>query len=92
MYSLHPDAPLLHLAERLQLGDGDEDDNSFLSATDIDLAGCGDLQCAELGLEFWDVVFEVDQSLSDVGFCLIGRCGGRVGGAEDLVVNGHLDG
>ena len=71
--------------------DGDKDDDSLLAAADIDLAGSGDLERAELSLELGDVVFEVNQGLRDGDFGLIRRSGGGVGRAEDLVLDGHVE-
>jgi hypothetical protein len=79
--------------EGLQLGDGDEDNDSLLASADIDLTGSGDLESTELVFEFGDIVLEVDESLGDAGLSLVGGCRGRVGGAENLAVNGgHLEG
>lgn len=85
-------APLLHLAERLQLGDGDEDDDGLLSTADIDLASRRNLEGPELSLKLGHVVFQVNERLGDAGLYLIGRSGGRVGRAEDFVLKGHLEG
>ena len=83
--------PLLNLVESLELGDGDEDDDSLLAAADIDLAGSRDLEGAQLTLELGCAVLEVDDSLRDGSLSLIGGRPGRVGRAEDLVLNGHLE-
>lgn len=55
----------LDLVESLELGDGDEDDNSLLATLDVDLLGGGDLEDAELGLELGNVVLEVKDGLGD---------------------------
>lgn len=78
--------------EGLQLGDGDEDNDGLLASTDIDLTGSGDLESTELVFEFGDIVLEVDKSLGDASLGLVGGGRGRVGGAENLAVNGgHLE-
>lgn len=89
--SLRGCAPLLDLVERLELGNGNEDDDGLLATADIDLAGSGDLERAELSLELGDVVFEVNQGLRDADLGLIGRSGGGVRRAEDLVLDGHVE-
>lgn len=72
-------SPLLNLVESFQLRHRDEDDNGLLATSDINLARSGNLEGTKLGLEFGDTVLQVDQSLSDGGFGLIGGCGGGVG-------------
>jgi hypothetical protein len=74
----------LDLVERLDLGNGDEDDDGLLAALDVDLAGRRDLERTELGLEVGDVVLEVEESLSDQRLGGIRSGAGRVGGPEDL--------
>ena len=76
--------------ERLELGDGDKDNDGLLATADIDLAGSRDLEWAELSLELGCAVLEVDDGLRDGGLSLIRRGPGRVGRAEDLVLDGHL--
>lgn len=73
------------------MGDGDEDDDSLLAATDINFTGSRDLEGPELSLEFGDVVLEVDECLGDFSLNGIGGSVRRIGGAENLVVDGHLD-
>ena len=82
--------PLLDLVEGLQLGDGDKDDDGLLATADIHLAGSRDLEWAELSLELGCAVLEVDDRLGDGDLSLICGSPGRVGRAEDLVLNGHL--
>ena len=77
--------------ESLELGDGNKDNNGLLATTNIDLTGGGDLEGSELSLELRDVVFKVNQGLCDADFSLIGGSRGRVGRAEDLVLDGHVD-
>ena len=78
--------------ESLELGHGDEDDNSLLAALDVDLLGSGDLEGSELSLELGDVGLEVEDGLDNNGLSLSGRAGGGVGRSEDLVRDGrHLD-
>jgi hypothetical protein len=70
--------------ESLDLGDWDKDDNSLLSTLDV-----------KLRLELWDILLEVEESLSDLLLNLGGRGLGCVGGSEDLGLVGHdgwLDG
>ena len=76
--------------EGLQLRYRYENYNSLLSTTDIDFASSGNLKGSQFDFEVGNIVFEVDQSLSDVGFDFIGCSGWRIGGTEDLVVNGHF--
>ena len=83
--------PLLDLVESLELGNGDEDDDGLLATTDVDLAGSRDLEGPELSLELGDVVFEVNQGLGDRDLGLVGRGGGGVRRAEDLVLDGHVE-
>ena len=59
--------------ERLELRDGNKDDDGLLATTDIDLAGSRNLERSELSLELRNVVFEVNESLSDAGLSLIGE-------------------
>ncbi len=80
--------PLLDLVESLELGHGDEDDNSLLAALDLDLLGARDLEGSELSLELRDVGLEVKESLSDNGLDLRGGAGGGVSRAEDLLLDG----
>lgn len=78
--------------ESLELGHGDEDDDSLLAALNLDLLGAGDLEGSELGLELRDVGLEVEESLSDNGLNLVGGAGGGVSRAEDLLLDGsHVD-
>lgn len=74
----------LDLVESLDLGDGDEDNDSLLSSLNVDLAGSGDLERAELSLEIGNVVLEVEEGLGDQRLGGIGSGAGRVGGPEDL--------
>ena len=83
------DMPLLHLAEGLQLWDGDKDDDGLLAATDVDFAGSRYLEGSQFRLEFRHVVFQIDQSLRDAGLELVGRCLGCISGALYLVCDGH---
>jgi hypothetical protein len=86
----HGYSPLLHLVERLQLRDRDEDDDRLLAATDIDLASSGDLERTELCLKVADRVFEVQERLRDAELDLVGLGVRRVRRAEDLVLRrGH---
>jgi hypothetical protein len=81
--------------ESLDLGDWDKDDNSLLSTLDVNLLGGRDLQLPQLRLELWDILLEVEESLSDLLLNLGGRGLGCVGGSEDLGLVGHdgwLDG
>lgn len=75
----------LDLVESLDLGDGDEDNDGLLSSLDVDLAGSGDLERAELSLEIGNVVLEVEEGLGDQRLGGIGSGAGRVGGPEDLL-------
>ena len=77
--------------ESLELGHGDEDDDSLLAALDLDLLGAGDLEGSELGLELRDVGLKVNESLSDNGLDLGGGAGGGVSRAEDLLLDGSHD-
>lgn len=52
--------PLLDLVEGLELGNGDEDDNSLLAALNVNLLSGADLERSELNLELGDVGFEVE--------------------------------
>ncbi len=65
-------APGQDLSERLELGDGNEDNNGLLSTTDVDLAGSRDLEGADLVLEIGDVVLDVNEGLCDHCFHLVG--------------------
>ena len=76
--------------EGLELGDGDKDDDSLLAPADVDLTGGRDLEGAELALELRRAVLKVDYSLRDGSLGFIGGGPGRVGRAEDLVLDGHL--
>ena len=87
----NPDAPCLNLVEGLELGDRDKNNNGLLATTDINLPGSRDLQSAELSLEIGDIVFEVNQSLSDLDFGFIWRSGGRIGGTGDFVLERHVE-
>ena len=78
------DLPTLDLVERLDLGDGDEDDDRLLATLDIDLAGSRDLERAELSLEVGHVVLEVEESLGDEELGRVGGGLGSVGRAKDL--------
>lgn len=77
--------------ESLQLGNRDEDDDRLLATPDINFTGGGNLEGSKLSLELGNTVLQVDQSLSDGSLSLIGSSVGCVGGAEDLVLNGHLE-
>lgn len=77
--------------ECLQLRDRHEDDDSLFASTNIDLTSGRDLEDTELGLELRHVVFEVNQSLGDLGLDLVGGGSGRIGGTEDLGGDGHLE-
>lgn len=84
--------PLLDLVESLELGHGHKDDDGLLAALDLDLLGARDLEGSQLSLELRHVGLEVDQSLGDNGLNLVGGAGGRVGRAEDLLLDGsHVD-
>ena len=84
-------APLLNLVEGFQLRNGDEDNDSLFTTTNVDLTGSRNLKDAKVVFEFRYVVFEVDQSLCYVFFNFIGGGSWGVGGTEDLVANGgHL--
>lgn len=85
-----PDTPLLNLVESLKLRDGDKDDDGLLAAADVDLTGSRYLEGAELGLQLGHAALEIEESLRDGSLSLIGGCGGRVGRAEDLVLDGHV--
>lgn len=86
-----PDAPLLDLTESLQLGHGHKDNDGLFATSDVNLAGSGDLERSQFGLQLWDIVLQVNESLGDVGLRLVWRRSGGVGGTEDLGVDGHLD-
>lgn len=77
--------------ESLELGHGDEDDDSLLAALDLDLLGAGDLEGSELSLELRDVGLKVNESLSDNGLDLRGGAGGGVSSAENLLLDGSHD-
>lgn len=77
--------------ESLELGHGDEDDNSLLAALNLDLLGARDLEGSKLGLELRDVRLKVKESLSDNGLDLVGGAGGGVSRAEDLLLDGSHD-
>ena len=87
---LNGDRPLLDLVERLQLGDGDKNDDGLLATADVDLARGGDLEGPELALQLGRAVLEVDHGLSNGSLSFIGGRLGRVRRAEDLVLDGHL--
>ena len=73
------------------MGNWDEDDDGLLAATDIDLAGSGDLEGTELSLELGNRILEVNQGLRDGNLGLIWGSLWRVGRAVDLVLDGHVD-
>lgn len=78
------DIPSLDLLERLELGNGDEDDDGLLSTLDINFSGGGDLERSEVGLEVGNVVLEVEESLGDGQFNVIGGGRGSVSRSQDL--------
>ena len=82
---------MLDLVEGLQLGDGDKDDDGLLATAHIDFTSGRDLEGPELRLELGNVVLEVDDRLCDTDLRLVGRSGGGVGRAEDLVLYRHLE-
>jgi hypothetical protein len=57
------DGPALDLVERLELGNGDEDDNRLLATLNVDLASSRDLEGTKLGLEVGNVGLEVEEGL-----------------------------
>jgi hypothetical protein len=75
--------------EGLELRDGDEDDDSLLSALDVDLLGGGDLEHSKLRLELGNVVLEVEDGLGDLLLDLVRSGGGSVGGPLDLGSERH---
>ena len=77
--------------EGLGLGNGDKDNNGLLAALDVDLAGLGDLELTELGLEVRDVLLEVEESLGNLLLDLGGGSLGSVGSPQDLVLERHGD-
>jgi len=77
--------------EGLELGDRNKDDNGPLATTDINFPGSGNLQGVEFSLEIRDVVFEVNQSLDNLDSGLIRRSGRRIGGAENFVLERHVE-
>ena len=85
------DAPGLNLVEGLELGDRNKDNNRLLATTNINLSGSRDLQRAEFSLEIGDVAFEVKQSLGDLDFGLVWGSGGRIGGAENFMLERHVE-
>lgn len=78
------DLPLLDLVERLELGNGDEDNDSLLATLNVDLTRRRDLERRKLVLEVRDVGLEVQESLSNLLLDLGGGGAGRVGRADDL--------
>lgn len=87
----NPDAPGMNLTERLELGHRDKDHDGLFATPNIDLSGRRNLQRAEVSFEFGDASFEVNQSLSDLRFCLIRGCSGRIGGANDFTLDRHIE-
>lgn len=75
--------------ERLGHGNRDKDHNGLLSALDIDLSSLGDLELSQLGFEVGDILFEVEESLSNLLLNLGGRGLGSVGGPQDFVLVRH---
>lgn len=82
-------SPLLNLVERLGLGNRDKDHNSLLSALDVDLSSLGDLELSQFRLEVGDILFEVEESLSNLLLNLGRRGLGSVGGPQDFVLERH---
>jgi len=80
--------PLLNFVIGLQLGNRDKNYNGLLATTNINFSCGRDLQDAKLGLEFGDIVFEVNQCLNYVLLNFIRGCLWGVGGAENFV--GHF--
>ena len=79
--------------ESLELRNGHKDDDGLLAALDIDLPCGGNLENAKLGLEFGDIVLEINQSLSNGTLSLVGRVGWGIGAADDFGGDaGHLEG
>lgn len=74
----------LDLVESLDLGNGDEDDDSLLASLDVDLASGRDLERAELSLEVGNVVLEVEEGLSDQRLRGVRGSARSVSGPEDL--------
>jgi len=77
--------PLLHLPERLQLGNRYEDHDSLLSTANIYSTRSGDLQRSQLYFELGDVVLQVNERLGDASFYLVWGGRGCICGAEDLM-------
>jgi hypothetical protein len=74
--------------EGFQLRNRHKDDNSLLAATNVHLTSSRNLKGAKIAFKFGYIVFEVDQSLCDISFNLIGGSGWSVGGTENFVVDG----
>lgn len=83
--------PLLNLVEGFQLRNGDEYNDRLFAATNVDFTGSRNLKGAKVAFEFRYIVFEVDQSLCHTYFGFSGSGSWGVGGAKNLVVDGHLE-
>lgn len=77
-------APSLNLVKGLQLGNGNEDDDSLLSTTNVDLLSSRDLEGSEFGFKLGNIVLQVDESLSNVNFDALDSGAGGSGGAGDF--------
>lgn len=70
--------------EGLQLRNGDEDNNSLLSTTNIDFLSSRDLKGSEFGFELRDVVLQVDEGLGNIDFDALSSGAGSGGGTGDF--------
>lgn len=65
---------LLNLVERFEQRDWDEDDDSLLASTDLDLSCSRDLQRSKVSLQIGDGRLEIVKRLSDGELGLIAGC------------------
>ena len=80
-------APLLNFVEGFQLRNRDEDNDGLFAATNVHLTGGRNLKDAKVAFEIRYIVFEVDQSLCNIFFNIIGSGTWSVGGTENLAAD-----
>lgn len=76
--------------EGFQLRYRNENNDGLLATPDINLARSGNLEGSKLSLELGNAIFQVKQGLRNRDLSLIGGSARSVGGAEDLVLDGHI--
>lgn len=77
----------LDLMETLEVRDRDKDDDGVTTMTNVDILCGGELKTSEVSLEFGNVLFKVNDVLSDLEFKFVRDNSGRF---QDLASSAHV--